>query len=44
MQHFDTGDSFNPSDATFDAWRLAIVAQARNLLHAVADSASGATT
>ncbi|MFG1706233.1 hypothetical protein ACFLIM_23850 [Nonomuraea sp. M3C6] len=37
MQHFET--DFNPSDATFDAWRLAIVGQARNLIHAVADTA-----
>jgi hypothetical protein len=27
------------SDGTFDAWRLAIVAQASNLIHAVADNA-----
>jgi hypothetical protein len=36
MQHFQT--SFNPSDGTFDAWRLAIVAQAQNLIHVVADT------
>jgi hypothetical protein len=36
MQHFDT--PFNPSDATFDAWRQAIVAQGQNLIHVVADS------
>jgi hypothetical protein len=36
MQHFKT--DYNPSDATFDAWRLAIAQQARNLIHAVADS------
>ncbi|AWS48852.1 hypothetical protein [Streptosporangium sp. 'caverna'] len=38
MQHFET--DFKPSDATFDAWRLAIVAQTRNLIHAVADTVS----
>ncbi|GAA4494550.1 hypothetical protein GCM10023191_033950 [Actinoallomurus oryzae] len=37
MQHFET--SFKVSDGTFDAWRLAIVAQASNLIHAVADNA-----
>jgi hypothetical protein len=37
MQHFET--AFNPSDGTFDAWRLAIVGQARNLIHVVADNA-----
>jgi hypothetical protein len=36
MQHFET--SFDPSDGTFDAWRLAIVAQAGNLIHVVADT------
>jgi hypothetical protein len=35
MQNFDEGDLFKPSDATFDAWRRAIVAQARNLVHVV---------
>jgi hypothetical protein len=35
MQNFDEGDLFKPSDATFDAWRQAIVAQARNLVHVV---------
>ena len=39
MQHFDAGNEFNPSDSTFDAWRRAIVAQAQNLLNAVADNA-----
>jgi hypothetical protein len=34
MQHFET--NFNPSDATFDAWRLAIIAQTTNLIHVVA--------
>ena len=37
MQHFE-GD-YDPSDATFDAWRLAISQQARNLIHVVADAA-----
>jgi hypothetical protein len=37
MQHFET--SFKPSDGTFDAWRLAIVGQARNLIHVVTDNA-----
>ncbi|MEO3868758.1 hypothetical protein ABGB18_08015 [Nonomuraea sp. B12E4] len=37
MQHFET--DFDPSDATFDAWRLAIVGQGRNLIHVVADTA-----
>ena len=36
MQHFET--DYNPSDATFDAWRLAIAQQGRNLIYAVADS------
>jgi hypothetical protein len=37
MQHFET--SFNPSDNTFNAWRVAIVGQAGNLIHVVADNA-----
>lgn len=37
MQHFET--DFNPSDATFDTWRLAIVQQGQNLIHVVADFA-----
>ncbi|WP_285576783.1 hypothetical protein [Actinoallomurus iriomotensis] len=37
MQHFE--GSFNVSDPTFDAWRRAIVAQAGNLIHVVADNA-----
>ena len=37
MQHFET--DYLPSDATFDAWRLAIAQQARNLVHVVADTA-----
>jgi hypothetical protein len=36
MQHFET--DFGISDATFDAWRLAIAQQARNLIHAVVDT------
>jgi hypothetical protein len=39
MQHFET--PFRPSDPTFDAWRTAIVAQAANLIHVVADHAGG---
>jgi hypothetical protein len=38
MQHFET--AFNPSDATFNAWRQAIVAQGQNLIHVVADTVS----
>jgi hypothetical protein len=37
MQHFES--DYAPSDATFDAWRLAISQQARNLVHVVADVA-----
>jgi hypothetical protein len=37
MQHFET--DFNPSDQTFDTWRLAIVHQGQNLIHVVADYA-----
>jgi len=37
MQHFET--TFGVSDPTFDAWRLAITQQARNLVHTVADTA-----
>jgi hypothetical protein len=36
MQHFET--DFAVSDATFDAWRTSIVAQSRNLVHAVVDT------
>ena len=39
MQVFDFGDYFNVSDATFNTWRLAIVKQAQNLIHVVADNA-----
>jgi hypothetical protein len=39
MQHFDQDDLYNPSDDTFNAWRLAIVEQARELLDVVATSA-----
>jgi hypothetical protein len=35
MQNFDAGNLYKPSDDTFDAWRRAIVAQARNLVHVV---------
>ncbi|PZG17661.1 hypothetical protein [Nonomuraea aridisoli] len=38
MQHFER--DFQPSDPTFDAWRLAIVGQTRNLVHVVADTVS----
>lgn len=37
MQHFET--LYNPSDPTFDTWRLAIVHQCQNLIHVVADYA-----
>ncbi|MCO8275097.1 hypothetical protein M1L60_31410 [Actinoplanes sp. TRM 88003] len=37
MQHFET--DYEPSDPTFDAWRLAIAQQTRNLIHVVADEA-----
>jgi hypothetical protein len=39
MQHFDPTNLFNPSDATFDAWRLAITRQTQNLIHIVAENA-----
>ena len=35
MQHFDRGDHYRVSDRTFNAWRLAILAQTRNLVDAV---------
>jgi hypothetical protein len=35
MQNFDPGDLYRPSDHTFNAWRLAIVAQTDNLVHVV---------
>jgi hypothetical protein len=38
MQHFET--LYEPSDATFDAWRLAITQQTRNLVRVIADTAS----
>jgi hypothetical protein len=41
MQHFST--NFLPSDSLFDSWRLAIVAQAQNLIHVVADNAPKST-
>lgn len=37
MQHFET--LYNPSDATFDAWRLAIIEQTKNLIHIIGDTA-----
>jgi len=41
MQHFDATNLYMPSDATFDAWRLAIVQQGSNLIHVVADNLGG---
>jgi len=41
MQHFDASDLYLASDTTFDAWRLAIVQQGSNLIHAVADNLPG---
>ncbi len=35
MQVFNPGNTFGVTDATFDAWRGAIVAQAQNLVHVV---------
>jgi hypothetical protein len=37
MQHFAT--TYGVSDSTFDAWRTAIIAQTRNLVHVVAADA-----
>lgn len=37
MQHFET--LYEPSDPTFDAWRLAIVQQTQNLIYVVGDVA-----
>ena len=42
MQHFLSTNVFNANDATFDAWRLAIVQQGQNLIHVVADFAPSA--
>jgi hypothetical protein len=42
MQVFDPTNLYNPSDATFDTWRLAIVHQGQNLIHVVADNAPSA--
>ena len=39
MQNFDNGNLYNSSDATFDAWRRAIVAQGQNLVHVVGANA-----
>jgi len=38
MQYFSPGNLYNPSDATFDAWRVAIVAQAKRLVHVVGET------
>jgi hypothetical protein len=38
MQHFDNGDLYNASDATFNMWRNAIVEQGAKLIHVVADN------
>lgn len=35
MQHFRADNLYGPSDAIFDAWRQAIVAQGRQLVHVV---------
>jgi hypothetical protein len=37
MQHLET--MFNPSDATFDVWRLAIVEQTQNLIYVIGNNA-----
>ncbi|WP_226343922.1 hypothetical protein [Agilicoccus flavus] len=39
MQHFAEGNRYAGSDASFDAWRQAIVAQTARLVHVVADRA-----
>jgi len=39
MNVFATTDVFNTDDTTFNAWRLAIIAQARNLIHVVGSNA-----
>jgi len=39
MQNFDADNLYNPSDDTFNAWRLAIVQQTQNLIYVVADYA-----
>jgi hypothetical protein len=44
MQYFAPGDLYDPSDATFNAWRLAIVAQAKRLVHVVGQSAPARRT
>jgi hypothetical protein len=38
MQHFDAGDLYNASDATFSAWRTAIIEQGARLVHVVSDN------
>jgi hypothetical protein len=37
MQHFANGDLYELSDATFDVWRRAIVAQGQSLVHVVGE-------
>jgi len=37
MQHFET--LYTPSDDTFDAWRLAIIGQAKNLIYVLGNNA-----
>lgn len=39
MQNFDEGNLFEPSDATFDAWRRAIRDQGVKLVHVVGENA-----
>jgi hypothetical protein len=38
VEAFDANNLYNPSDATFNAWRLTIVQQTQNLIHVVADN------
>lgn len=39
MQHFERGDRYNATDATFAAWRSAIIEQGTRLLHVIGDRA-----
>ena len=39
MQHFNSTDLYNPSDGTFNKWRLAIVQQGADLLDVVGSNA-----
>ncbi len=39
MQHFEAGDLYNPTDASFDAWRSAIIEQGTKLIHVIGDTA-----